>query len=481
MLIIHITTELSPIAKVGGLGDVVYGLSKELVKLGHQALVILPKYRSLQLDDVSKLSCVLKKSFSLKNSSPFEVFFWNVSYQDLSLILIDPQFPEAAFNRDSIYGEPDDIDRFTLFCFLALEYISIAKLPSSILHLHDWPAAFVACLYKERFLFLNHKIILTIHNLLHQGRCLPHHLEKFEIERNAFLEDPYNPALINLLKSGIIYADHVVTVSPTYANEIKTKDFGYHLDPTLILYSQKLSGILNGIDLNYWNPQNDKALIAGYPSSGEIPKVLKVKAENRTYLEKCFHLKKSDAPLFGCVTRLDYQKGPDLIAHAISKILEKGGQCIILGKAMDPKVQEQFNKIRDLYANNLNFHLHDQFNESLARLIYAASDYILIPSIFEPCGLTQMIAMRYYTIPIVRTTGGLADTVYDIDDPTISQEKKVGICFKEISFTELDTALTKAFSLHQDKAHLVSILKNLSHQDFSWKESAKKYVSVYKN
>lgn len=481
MLIVHIASELSPIAKVGGLGDVIYGLSKELVKLNQETLIILPKYRSLHLENLTNLTCGLKKTFTLQEGHSFEVFFWKASYQNLSLILIDPKHPEAAFDRDSIYGESDDIDRFTLFCFLALEYLKLSNTPPSTLHLHDWPAAFTAHLYKEKYFSLNHKVILTIHNILHQGKCLPHHLQKFAIENFSSLKDPLHPELANLLKSGIIHADHVVAVSPTYANEIKTKDFGYHLDPLLLSYSHKLSGILNGIDLNYWNPEQDKALVAHYPPSKEITKILKAKTENKIYLEKSLHLKSSTAPLFSCITRLDYQKGPNLIAHAISTILEKGGQCVLLGTAMDPKIKDQFNKIRHLYANNPNFHFHDQFNESLAHLIYAASDYILIPSLFEPCGLTQMIAMRYYTIPIVRTTGGLADTVFDIDNPTIPSEKKVGICFKDMNSTELDAALSKAFTLYHDKTRLLSILKNISLQDFSWKESAKKYLTIYKH
>jgi starch synthase len=482
MLVVHIASELSPIAKVGGLGDVVYGLSKELIKQGHQVQIVLPKYCCLQLDILSDVTCFLKKSFYLKEESPFEVLFWKANYQDLSLILVDPQSPQSIFQREGIYGQPDDIDRFLLFCFLAIDYVCTNISSPSLLHLHDWPAAFVACLYKELYAKTKpHKTILTIHNVLHQGRCSPHHLYRFGLEKNSFLQDPYHPELINLLKSGIIYADRVVAVSPNYANEIKTKDFGYHLDSTLLSHSEKLSGILNGIDLTYWNPQNDNALVEQYPPSVDVPAILKAKSRNKSYLQQCFHLNHSSAPLFGCVTRLDYQKGPDLIAHAITTILEQGGQCIVLGIAMDPKIQEQFNNIKHRYANNPNFHFHDQFNEPLARLIYASSDFILIPSLFEPCGLTQMIGMRYYTVPIVRTTGGLADTVHDIEDPSIAEDKKVGICFKEINVKSLDNALNKAFSLYQNKIHLMKILKNLSMQDFSWKESAKKYLKIYEN
>jgi starch synthase len=482
MLIVHIGSELSPIAKVGGLGDVVFGLSKELLRQGHQVQIILPKYSSLPMESLTQVSCFLKQSFSLKDGSTLKVSFWKARYQDLSLILIDPEPPKALFQRDHIYGEADDIDRFLTFCFLALEYVASCITSPAILHLHDWPAAFTACLYKELYqqvLPFKHKIILTLHNILHQGKCLPSSLKKFGIEKNTLLEDPVSPELINLLKGGICYADHVVAVSPTYAEEITT-EFGYYLEPTLLAHKKKLSGILNGIDLHYWDPSHDPLLASPYPVSKDLSQIMQAKAKNRAHLTRLLPLKK-EAPLFSCITRLDFQKGPDLIAHAIPIILEQGGQCIILGKALDPKVAHQFSLLQERYAHNPHIHFHKEFNETLAHLVYAASDFIFIPSLFEPCGLTQMIGMRYYTIPIVRKTGGLADTVHDIDDPHVPHEKKVGICFKEFSTQAVDTALHRAFSLYADKSRLIAVLKNLSLQDFSWKESVKHYLLIYEN
>ncbi len=471
MLIIHIATELAPIAKTGGLGDVVYSLSKELARQGHQLRIILPKYKTLSLDALDDAQIVFKKKFTFHESKPFEVVFWNASYNSLPITLIDPQPPEAVFNRDGIYGEADDAHRFLIFCFLTLEYISFCNFPASILHLHDWPTAAIALLYKHHYQQKGskHKIVLTIHNILHQGKCPPETLSFLSFNNLSDVEDPCQPYLINLLKIGIIHSDYLTTVSPTYAKEIQTPLFGYHLDPLLRNYRDKLHGILNGIDLDYWNPYLDKALPAPYPKNS-ITGIFEVKRKNKEYLYNHLHLTSSKAPLFACITRLDEQKGPHLIAHGVKTILKQGGSCIILGKVVSSLTQELFDHLRQTYANHPHFHFHDQFDEGLAKLLYAAADFIIIPSLFEPCGLTQMIAMRYFTIPIVRTTGGLADTVQDLE---------TGICFKEMSTEHFDHAIEKAFSLYQDKPLLEHLLKMMSLKDFSWKTSVKKYLELY--
>lgn len=479
--IIHITTELAPIAKAGGLADVLYGLSKELLRLDQKVTVILPKYRCLEGKNLRHVKLALKKSFTFADNKPFDVLFWRASYEDISLILIDPQQPETPFNRSSIYGEPDDIDRFLLFSVLALEYLCLEPALQRVLHLHDWPTAFISYLHKHVYYkrLPACKTLLTIHNILHQGRCLPSHVDRFGISPSSELIDPAEPRLINLLKAGLMSVDHIVTVSPTYAREITTHAFGYHLHPILASRPEKLFGILNGIDLNYWDPSQDRMLHARYGAKEAIETIAKAKRANKAHLQKTLQLSSSQAPLFGCISRLDMQKGPHLIARAITTILDKGGQFVLLGQIADPKFKEEFDFLRKNYNNNANFHFHDQFNESLARQLYAASDFIVIPSLFEPCGLTQMIAMRYFTIPIVRSTGGLADTVYDIEDSTISSEKKVGICFRDMQVEQMDEALHRAFHLYHETAYLHKILNNLKNSDFSWKKPAQQYLQLY--
>ena len=482
MLIIHVATELAPIAKIGGLGDVVYGLSKELARQGHDVHIILPKYKSLPLEKLQNIKVVFKKTFTRPTLPSFEVLFWRASYDSLSLILVDPQTPEAVFNRDNIYGEEDDAYRFLMFCFCTLEYISLCHFPSAILHLHDWPTAAIALLYKQHYQQkgLNHKTVLTLHNILHQGKCLPETLSFLPITLSASMEDPCQPYLINLLKIGIIHSDCLTTVSPTYAQEIQTPLFGYNLDSLLCEYRHKLHGILNGIDFDYWNPYQDKALFAPYPKDS-INNIFEAKQKNKAHLYQYLHLTPSQGPLFACITRLDEQKGPHLIAHGVKTILALGGSCIILGKIVNSSTQELFNELKQTYVNHPHFHFHDQFDEGLAKLLYAAADFIIIPSLFEPCGLTQMIAMRYFTIAIVRATGGLADTIYDIEDPTAKENQKVGICFKEMCTKEFDHAIKRAFSLYLDKTLMHRLFKTMSLQDFSWKASAKKYLELYLN
>jgi starch synthase len=481
-LVLHVASELAPIAKVGGLGDVVYGLSQECRRIGHDVLIVLPKYAIPGIENLTFLKCVAKKTIHIPGESPFETLFWECLYEGLSLLLIDPQSPRNLFQRSSIYGEPNDLERFLLFCFLTLEYLCLNPPRSCVLHLHDWPTAFVACLYKQLYQtkLPSYTTILTLHNILHQGKGAPHHAERFGIQKTPALEDPAQPHLINILKSGIVHADHIVAVSPTYAHEITTHELGYHLNTTLASHKEKLSGILNGIDLSYWNPQTDPSLLACYSPTDVPTKVLEAKEKNKHHLHRLLDMPSSSAPLIGCITRLDTQKGPHLIAHAITTTLEQEGQYILLGQAADPLVREEFTKIKHRYSTNPHFHFHDQFDESLARLIYAAADFIVIPSLFEPCGLTQMIAMRYCTIPIVRITGGLADTVSDINNKEVPFENKVGICFHDMNIEQLDHALTRAFHLYQDKPLLCKILKNISKRDFSWKESAKKYLQLYR-
>lgn len=479
MLIIHASTELAPIAKAGGLGDVVYGLSKALIQEGHSAQVILPKYSFIKNTELQNLTLISKKYIQSPFAQGSEVSFWKATYDNISLILVEPHAPSDLFQKESIYGHNNDITRFLLFSFLAVEYLTTHTLPPFILHLHDWPTAFIAYLY-SRPLPYKPKIILTIHNILHQGRCDAHYFQQLSLQDPSAFIDPKYPHLINLLKSGIIYADHVTTVSPTYAQEITTSSGGHYLDPLLYSLRRKLTGILNGIDLTYWDPSQDPHIAVKYPSKFQLEQTLDAKAKNKKYFQKHFHLKESSAPLFVCISRLDEQKGPHLIAHAIHKILELGGQCAILGKIVDPMLNDLFHELKNIYSNNRNFCFHNIFDEDQAHKLYAAADFILIPSLFEPCGLTQMIGMRYFTIPIARKTGGLADTVHDINDPSCPESKKVGIVFSDMDTKELEEALKKAFLLYHNKNHLNQILKNLSIQDFSWKTSAKKYLEIYK-
>ncbi|MBM3191769.1 MAG: glycosyltransferase [Chlamydiae bacterium] len=473
MLVFHVATELSPLAKAGGLGDVVYGLSKELVRLRCKLHIVLPKYSLLPLNELSRLHLLGKKRFSLNGDTLYlDVAFWEASYEDLSLILIDPEPPLAVFKRKSIYGEEDDPRRFLLFCLAATAYLE--KMSPSLVHLHDWPTAPLAFLLRNS----RHRTLLTLHNLLHQGRCSPSTWTSLGLPLLSEMQDPCEASLINLLQLGILHAHQLTTVSPTYAKEIQTPAQGYYLNPLLHKLNFKLHGILNGIDLNYWNPYKDSALPFPYPQNS-LPLIQDAKAKNKAALYKRLGMPLSERPLFGYITRLDEQKGPHLITHGVKAILELGGYCIILGKVVSPSLDELFSSLKATYAKHPHFHFQDGFDERLAKLLYAAADFIVIPSLFEPCGLTQMIAMRYFTIPIVRATGGLADTVYDFEDPLAEETKKVGLRFYSMDPQEQEQTLKRAFLLYQQRASKESLFKTLALQDFSWKHSAQEYLKLY--
>lgn len=486
MHIIHVASEIAPIAKVGGLADVVYGLCKELVRKNHEIEIILPKYDCIDLSHVQNLQ------IEKKELTPLTIT-WSLRYENLKIILLEPKEVNHFFNRETIYGLPDDIDRFLFFSNAVLEYLLHTKKKPDILHLHDWPTAFIAPLYKEKYKDLGvciKGIVLTIHNMEHQGKCSSANLEKIVTNPKFYLtpdklQDPFNPALFNLLKGGIEYADFITTVSPTYEKEAKTPEGGKGLDDRLRFHEKKFRGILNGIDTGYWNPEKDNKLTHHYStdcplSKRKFDKVLEGKKGNRKHLLSTLGMSESAAPLATAITRLVPQKAPELIRYSIERTLKNGGQYILLGSTNDPAIQNQFLELKKFYSNNKNVAILLNQNETVAHLIYAAADMFVIPSIFEPCGLTQMISMRYGTIPVVRLTGGLADTVFDIDTSTIAETKRNGFTFEYPDNKGIDWALDRAMeccSKNPQKWH--KIMEQAMAIDFSWVSFAPKYVEIY--
>jgi starch synthase len=479
MYVIFITPELAPIAKVGGLGDVVHGLSKTLKQEGVKVEIILPYYDLIDKDKLKELKVDYENLLSYEDMEECKNTVYSAKSDGIDVFLIQPHDRHGYFSRKAIYGGEDEQDRFIYFCRAALEYLLKKGKHLDVLHINDWMTALVAPLYRDRYSSLGLKvkgILIALHNLLHQGVCYPEKLTKIGMKGEAYLrvdkmQDHKKPERLNLLKGGILYSDAVTTVSPTYSKEIK-EDQGFGLESLLNEEQKKLHGILNGIDYSYWNPETDPYLKKRYlPDPSNLGPVIKAKKANRKALTKQFHMAESKAPLVTCITRIVKQKGPKLIHHGLEYALQKGGQFFLIGTIQEKDLESEFHALRDTYLDNTNVHIHLGFNEELAHLVYAAADMILIPSLFEPCGLTQMIALRYGTLPIVHKVGGLADTVFD---------EKNGYTFDCPSELALSRAIDRAFNhfAHEREKWEAMMQHGLS-QDFSWRASASKYLELY--
>lgn len=455
MDIVHVASELAPIAKVGGLADVISGLSKALAKKGHRVTIILPKYDCLDYHLIEDLQVLQKNLPIQENGITIQNTLWSAKYDSLELILIEAHHPRAYFEREKIYGEEDDNDRFLFFCKVASTYL--AKHPPKVVHLHDWPSAGCALFLKNTI-----RTVFTIHNLQHQGRCAPSNLERLGLsyEEDEMRDREYDES-VNLLRGAIYKSDVITVVSPTYMKEILTPEYGCGLHEDLIRNKKKMRGILNGLDTNYWNPETDKFLVEKY----NLESREQGKKANKRHLQKHLMLLESDQPLVIAVTRLVPQKGPDLIHFGIEKTLELGGQFALLGTTNDPNLRAEFQEL----SAHPNVAIRLDYDEPLSHMLYGASDMFLMPSIFEPCGLSQMIALRYGSVPLVRATGGLKDTVF---------EGKNGFTFDIPDNKGVAEVLEKGFAAYQTE-EWQKLTSTGMQANLSWDASADAYLKSY--
>jgi len=333
-------------------------------------------------------------------------------------------------------------------------------------------------------------VVFTIHNIEYQGKCAAVDLDKVGLDGKTYLtpdklQDGLYPNSINLLKGAIVYSDKVTTVSPNYAKEIRTPVGGRGLDTTLEKYKNKLSGVLNGLDYSYWNPEIDRYLPAHY-SSREMPankkdrNTIDKKAFVKKVLREKLMLDEQHRPVLGCVTRLVPQKGLELIKHSLYRTLEKGGQFVLLGSSPIPSINAEFHELKHNFASHPHVSILLQHQEETAHLIYGGCDIIIVPSIFEPCGLTQLIGLKYGTIPIVRRTGGLADTIFDIDNSGLPLGQANGYTFDHPDAAGVNSALDRAFRCwFEDPDKWRKLVTNGMNQDFSWNKPADEYVALY--
>lgn len=481
MKIIHMTAEMAPFAKAGGLGDVIYGLGNAQAKKKEDLItVVLPKYESLDLSSLTSLRILIHDLMVPFEHQWTHTTVWEGNLGLIRIILIESQDPAEFFQREKIYGYPDDIERFAYFCCAAFEFIK-TDTPPDIVHIHEWQTALLAPFLKTNS--FSSKIVFTIHNLSYQGICDPSLLDKINLSPSINLQDDEQPHLLNLLKGAIIYSDIITTVSPTYSQEILSPQEGNGLYKVLQKEQDKIDGILNGIDFDYWNPKKDTYLPFHYSLDNLIPfpPFLAKKAKIKNHLQKILFMEEEEeTPMIGVITRLVAQKGPELIKEALLYTFEAGGQFLLLGSTFDPFHHEMFYALKRKFAGSRRVHIELSYNESLAHLIYAASDLILIPSIFEPCGLTQMIAMRYGTVPLARETGGLKDTIFDLHHSIRPLSKRNGFTFLKPEKEDLLNALNRALETwrsHPQEWH--KLIEVGMQTDFSWDRPAAQYKDLY--
>jgi starch synthase len=447
------SSEVVPFAKTGGLADVAGSLPLALEELGVDIRVIMPKYASVK---VAGNSTTIGKNIKV-------YFVENDDY----------------FNRKELYGDKfgdykDNLDRFAFFSREILERCKKEKFAPDVIHCNDWQTALVPVylntLYKYDSFFADTKVLYTIHNMAYQGVFAKEEFPKIGLDWVLFHVNYFEfYDKVNLMKAGLVYSDAISTVSPTYAKEILTQEFGCGLEGVLRTRESVLSGILNGIDYNLWSPQKDTKIFKKYSVDSLQDKYL-----NKEMFQKEMGLKVDRSiPMFGMISRLADQKGADFVSDIIDKMLNMRTQFVLLGTG-ENKYHLIFEKIAKKYPQSASISL--KFDAVLAQKIYASSDMFFVPSRYEPCGLSQIISFKYGTIPVVRQTGGLKDTVQEFDPKT---GEGTGFTFIEPRSEDLLSAVKKSLLVYKDKPLWTSLVKSVMGLDYSWKASAKEYINTF--
>ncbi|MBI5568214.1 MAG: glycogen synthase GlgA, partial [Chloroflexi bacterium] len=467
--ILFVAAECAPFFKVGGLADVVGSLPLALKELGHEVRVIVPRYRPIN----GKLFGFKRVDRFIDVPAGAEARRTEIVESTFSGVRTYFVWDERFFGRDRVYGEPDEVVAFAFFSRAAVEFVRALDWTPDVIHAHDWHTgctlAQLALRERREPRLKSIATVFTIHNLLYQGLSgdALWKFAGFPDRPRRIMGEP--PGRVNWLARGIAHADVVNTVSPTYAAEILTPAMGEGLDGLLRARRGQISGILNGLDYAEWNPATDARLAATFTADS-----LKARAINKRAVQEQLGLKrKPRTPLIGLVTRLYDQKGFDLIVAAADRLFERDVQLVVLGSG-DEKYHTALAELKARYPGRVG--VEHNFNEPLARLIYGGSDLFLMPSHFEPCGLGQLIAMRYGSVPLVRATGGLVDTVIDAGR---APARGTGFVFKPATAAGVLGALDRALAAYQDLARWQAIQRRGMSADFSWQVSAQQYVELY--
>jgi starch synthase len=472
--VLLLSAEVVPFAKTGGLADVAGSLPKAIQALGHDVRVAMPRYGRIRPDQFNLKRMLDTYPVPMDNHTEPSELMQTALDGDVPVYMVESA---RYFDRDGIYMYPDDAERFIFFCRSALEAVKRLDWRPDIIHCHDWHTALVPnwlkTIYGDDQFFAHTASVYTIHNLAYQGVFGYRVLEIAGIDEYGFIVHPDIIDLnevVDFMGRGIYFADVINAVSETYAREILTPEFGEKLDPLLRDRHDRLFGVLNGIDLDDFNPATDSYLETNYSLE-----TLDQRQENKQRLQREAGLRQDpSAPLVGIIARLTDQKGFDLITPIVEALLQHlGAQFVLLGTG-EQRYHDFFARLSDRFPAQAGVFL--TFNASLARRIYAGSDLFLMPSRFEPCGLGQMIAMRYGSVPVVRAVGGLADTVRDFDPAT---GEGTGFVFEAYKPMALYAALVRALETYRHRDIWREIQVRCMQQDFSWETSARKYVELY--
>ncbi len=476
--VLMVATEAVPFAKEGGVADVIGSLPRELAALGHEVSIFLPRYGSIDPARWALESVGGTLMVPLSGSNQV-VTLWRTRLPDSPVTVYLLEHAPLFGRHQRLYlglDQRDEQRRFLLFCRGLLESLPRLGLAPDIFHLHDWQAAPTAAYLRTTHRALLRggaaRIVYTIHNLQYQGRWDPSILDEAGLNRaQVFVQSGLEFwGDVNWMKAGIMYADVVTTVSRRYAEEIQTLDYGWGLDEALFQRHSRLFGIPNGLDWDAWNPATDQDIAARYTPE----KAVAAKAQNRRALRKEFALPDDpQRPLIGIVSRLVDQKGFDLLAELAEELRTLPLQLVVLGTGQ-PRYEELF---RELAISTDNVRARIGFDVALSHRIYAGSDFFLMPSAFEPGGLGQLIALRYGTLPIVHATGGLADTVTDLDaGPALGN----GISFAPYSAAALLDALRRALHLFTQRERWPELVARAMAYDSRWSASARAYSDLYR-
>jgi len=475
--VLFASPEAVPFIKTGGLADVAGTLPVELKELGVEPAVILPLYRGIS----EKLQL---ESTGIKVSVPIQVY--DETEIKVGEVLTTVSDGVRAFfikldeyyDREYLYSTPqgdyeDNAPRFVFYSRGVMEFIRAGGFTPEIVHCHDWQSAliplYIKTLYKDDPKVGRLKTLLTIHNLGYQGVFWKYDIKQIGLDASYFTPEYLEfYGKVNFLKGGTIFTDLINTVSKKYAEEIQTPQFGCGLEGVLITRTNDLYGIVNGIDYRVWNPETDPNLPANYSA-----KDLSGKKNCKANLQKDLGLAVDSSPLIGCISRLAYQKGLDLVADALEEIIGMGFQVVILGTG-----EEKYQKLLSELANKFpgKFALRLEFNDALAHRIEAGTDIFLMPSRYEPCGLNQMISLKYGTVPVVSATGGLEDTIEDFDPKT---KTGAGFKIKTLTKEELVNILSRVVKVYKEPKLWEKLVINGMKKDFSWTSSAKEYLKLY--